>query len=134
MNKLVIEYMKWIGGLCSLLLCMLLGGCQENEAIDLSGKTGLLVTLTDEDNKAYSRKAPSELEDPLTEMFQLKKLSHDGRVVFQTSGNGKIQEILYQMYGREVAENAVYFEGSIYGCREYGQTGNSDKYPNRAVD
>uniref|UniRef100_UPI003AB141E8 DNA mismatch repair endonuclease MutL n=1 Tax=Faecalitalea cylindroides TaxID=39483 RepID=UPI003AB141E8 len=38
------------------------------------------------------------------------KLSHDGRVVFQTSGNGKIQEILYQMYGREVAENAVYFE------------------------
>lgn len=39
------------------------------------------------------------------------KLSHDGRVVFQTSGNGKIQEILYQMYGREVAENAVYFEG-----------------------
>lgn len=39
------------------------------------------------------------------------KLSHDGRVVFQTSGNGKIQEILYQMYGREVAENAVHFEG-----------------------
>lgn len=41
------------------------------------------------------------------------KLSHDGRVVFQTSGNGKIQEILYQMYGREVAENAVYFEGKM---------------------
>lgn len=40
--------MKWIGGLCSLLLCMLLGGCQENEETDLSGKTGLLVTLTDE--------------------------------------------------------------------------------------
>ena len=53
MNKLVIEYMKWIGGLCSLLLCMLLGGCQENEETDLSGKTGLLVTLTDEDNNAY---------------------------------------------------------------------------------
>ena len=52
MNKLVIEYMKWIGGLCLLLLCMLLGGCQENEETDLSGKTGLLVTLTDEDNKA----------------------------------------------------------------------------------
>lgn len=38
------------------------------------------------------------------------KLSHDGRVVFQTSGNGKIQEILYQMYGREVAENAIYLK------------------------
>lgn len=37
-------------------------------------------------------------------------LSHDGRVVFQTSGNGNIQEILYQMYGKEVAENAIAFE------------------------
>ena len=39
-------------------------------------------------------------------------LSHDGRVVFQTSGNGNIQEILYQMYGKEVAQNAIPFEGS----------------------
>lgn len=38
-------------------------------------------------------------------------LSHDGRIVFQSSGNGNIQEILYQMYGREVAENAIPFEG-----------------------
>lgn len=38
-------------------------------------------------------------------------LSHDGRIVFQTSGNGKIQEILYQMYGKEVAQNAIGFEG-----------------------
>lgn len=40
------------------------------------------------------------------------QLSHDGRVVFQTSGNGNIQEILYQMYGKEVAQNAISFEGS----------------------
>lgn len=40
------------------------------------------------------------------------KLSHDGRVVFQTSGNKDIQEILYQMYGKEVAQNAIPFEGS----------------------
>ena len=39
-------------------------------------------------------------------------LSHDGRVVFQTSGNGNIQEILYLMYGKEVAENAIPFESS----------------------
>ena len=40
------------------------------------------------------------------------QLSHDGRVVFQTSGNGNIQEILYQMYGKEVAQNAIQFEGN----------------------
>ncbi|MBP3871549.1 MAG: DNA mismatch repair endonuclease MutL [Faecalicoccus sp.] len=39
------------------------------------------------------------------------KLSHDGKVVFQTTGNGNIQEILYQMYGREVAQAAVPFDG-----------------------
>lgn len=39
-------------------------------------------------------------------------LSHDGRVVFQTSGNGNIQEILYLLYGKEVAENAIPFESS----------------------
>lgn len=39
-------------------------------------------------------------------------LFHDGKTVFQTSGNGNIQEILYNMYGREVAKNAIYFEGN----------------------
>lgn len=38
-------------------------------------------------------------------------LSHDGRIVFQTSGNGSLQEILYQMYGREVAKEAIEFHG-----------------------
>lgn len=39
-------------------------------------------------------------------------LSHDGRKVFQTSGNGNLQEILYQMYGREVASSSIHFEGN----------------------
>lgn len=121
MNKLVIEYMKWIGGLCSLLLCMLLGGCQENEATDLSGKTGLLVTLTDEDNKAYSRKAPSELEDPLTEMFQLKIL-YSGTDKSAYKGACKeyvlLQEGLYDLtatYGDNpvIALDAPYYTGSL---------------------
>lgn len=47
-------------------------------------------------------------------------LSHDGRIVFQTSGNGKIQEILYQMYGKEVAENAIHFEGSNADFKIHG--------------
>lgn len=34
-------------------------------------------------------------------------LTHDGRTVFSASGSGSRQEILYQMYGREVAAAAV---------------------------
>lgn len=37
-------------------------------------------------------------------------LSHDERLVFQTTGNGNIQEILYLMYGRETAKNAIPFD------------------------
>lgn len=36
-------------------------------------------------------------------------LTHDGRMIFQTFGKGNQKEILYQMMGREVAENAVEF-------------------------
>lgn len=36
-------------------------------------------------------------------------LFHNERLVFQTSGNGNLQEIIYQMYGKEVAENAEAF-------------------------
>lgn len=34
-------------------------------------------------------------------------LSHDGRPVFNAAGSGSRQEILYQMYGRDVAASAV---------------------------
>lgn len=36
-------------------------------------------------------------------------LFHNERLVFQTSGNGSIREIIYQMYGKEIAENAEPF-------------------------
>ena len=39
-------------------------------------------------------------------------LYHDNRMVFRTSGKGDLSEILYQMYGREVAENAVPFKAA----------------------
>ncbi len=39
-------------------------------------------------------------------------LSHENHIVFQTTGNGNIQEILFQMYGREVAKNAIPFEAN----------------------
>ncbi len=61
------------------------------------------------------------------------RLSHDGRVVFQSSGNGKIQEILYQMYGREVASNAIEFDAKnedfhIYGYAVQPKISRASKY------
>lgn len=121
MNKSVIEYMKWIGCLCSLVLCMVLSGCQSDEETALSGKTGLLVTLTDEENKAYSRTAPSDLEDPLTEMFQLKVV-YSGTDKSAYKGACKeyvlLQEGLYDLtatYGDNpvIALDAPYYVGSL---------------------
>ncbi len=61
------------------------------------------------------------------------RLSHDDRVVFQSSGNGKIQEILYQMYGREVASNAIEFDARnedfhIYGYAVQPKISRASKY------
>lgn len=61
------------------------------------------------------------------------RLSHDDRVVFQSSGNGKIQEILYQMYGREVASNAIEFDAKnddfhIYGYAVQPKISRASKY------
>lgn len=39
-------------------------------------------------------------------------LKHDGRTIFQTSGKGNQKEVLYQMYGREAAENCLPFSAS----------------------
>ncbi len=60
-------------------------------------------------------------------------LSNDGRVVFQTSGNGSIQEILYQMYGKEVASNAIEFDGRdedfhVYGYAIQPKINRANKY------
>lgn len=113
--------MKWIGCLCSLVLCMVLSGCQSDEETALSGKTGLLVTLTDEENKAYSRTAPSDLEDPLTEMFQLKVV-YSGTDKSAYKGACKeyvlLQEGLYDLtatYGDNpvIALDAPYYVGSL---------------------
>ena len=121
MNKSVIEYMKWIGCLCSLVLCMVLSGCQSDEETALSGKTGLLVTLTDEENKAYSRTAPSDLEDPLTEMFQLKVV-YSGTDKSAYKGSCKesvlLLEGLYDLtatYGDNpvIALDAPYYTGNL---------------------
>lgn len=49
-------------------------------------------------------------------------LKHDGRLIFQSSGNGSQREVLYQMYGRETAENAVEFFNEGYDFQISGLT------------
>ena len=38
-------------------------------------------------------------------------LSHDGRVVFKTRGNGNLLEVLMQIYGRDSAKSAIALDG-----------------------
>lgn len=115
--------MKWMGCLCLLVLCMVLGGCQSDEETALSGKTGLLITLTDEEHHAYSRTAPSELEDPVTEMFQLKVV-YSGTDKSAYKGSCKefilLEEGTYDLtatYGDNpvLALDAPYYAGTLEG-------------------
>ena len=60
-------------------------------------------------------------------------LRHDGKVVFQTSGNGNIQEILFHMYGAQVAKNAIAFVGEkdefkIHGYAIQPKINRANKY------
>lgn len=102
---------------------MVLTGCQSDEETILSGKTGLLVTLTDEENKAYSRTAPSGLEDPVMEKFQLKVV-YSGTDKSAYKGSCKesvlLLEGLYDLtatYGDNpvIALDAPYYTGSLAG-------------------
>ena len=47
-------------------------------------------------------------------------LSHNGRLVFQTSGKGNILEIIYQMYGKEVASAAEAFDSRTLDFHIHG--------------
>lgn len=115
--------MKWMGCLCLLVLCMVLGGCQSDEETALSGKTGLLITLTDEEHHAYSRTAPSELENPVTEKFQLKVV-YSGTDKSAYKGSCKefilLEEGTYDLtatYGDNpvLALDAPYYAGTLDG-------------------
>lgn len=39
-------------------------------------------------------------------------LVHDGKDIFRSSGNGNLQEVLYQIYGRDVAKDAIAIHAS----------------------
>lgn len=115
--------MKWIGRLFLLALSVWLGGCQSEDNSRFSGKTGLLITLTDEADQAYSRTAPSELEDPLSTMFELRvvdaateKVAYSGRCEeFILLKEGTYN--LTATYGENplIALDAPYYVGTLEG-------------------
>lgn len=56
-----------------LLTCLLaFAACRQTDDLDASGKTGFLVSLTDDGAVAETRATPQELGDPATENFKLK--------------------------------------------------------------
>lgn len=60
-------------------------------------------------------------------------LSHNGRLIFQTSGKGNILEIIYQMYGKDVAAAAESFDEQtldfhIHGYGIQPKINRSSKY------
>lgn len=123
MIKEIDRNMKWIGRLFLLALSVWLGGCQSEDNSRFSGKTGLLITLTDEADQAYSRTAPSELEDPLSTMFKLcvvdaatEKVAYSGRCEeFILLKEGTYN--LTATYGENpvIALDAPYYVGTLEG-------------------
>lgn len=123
MIKEIDRNMKWIGRLFLLALSVWLGGCQSEDNSRFSGKTGLLITLTDEADQAYSRTAPSELEDPLSTMFKLRvvdaateKVAYSGRYEeFILLKEGAYN--LTATYGENpvIALDAPYYVGTLEG-------------------
>lgn len=123
MIKEIDRNMKWIGRLFLLALSVWLGGCQSEDNSRFSGKTGLLITLTDEADQAYSRMAPSELEKPLSTMFKLRvvdaateKVAYSGRCEeFILLKEGTYN--LTATYGENpvIALDAPYYVGTLEG-------------------
>ena len=53
------------------------------------------------------------------------KLIIDGKLVFQTSGNGKIEDIIYTIYGKEIKDNIVKVDYELDGIKVTGVVGNT---------
>lgn len=47
-------------------------------------------------------------------------LSHDGRTIFKTRGNGALLEVLMQIYGRDTAKTAIKLDGSDHDYKISG--------------
>ncbi len=53
------------------------------------------------------------------------KLVNDGKFVFQTNGNGKIRDIIYQFYGKEISDNLIDVNYEENNVKVTGVIGNT---------
>ena len=53
------------------------------------------------------------------------KLINDGRIVFQTNGNGNIRDIIYLLYGKEIEKNLLDVNYESEGIKVTGVIGNT---------
>lgn len=53
------------------------------------------------------------------------KLIIDGKQVFQSSGNEKIEDVIYTIYGKEIKENIVNVDYELEGIKVTGVVGNT---------
>lgn len=53
------------------------------------------------------------------------KLTNDNKFVFSTSGNGKIKDIIYQFYGKEISDNIIDVDYENNGIKVTGVIGNT---------
>ena len=51
------------------------------------------------------------------------KLINSGKTVIQTNGNGKIADVIYNIYGKDVAESVIYTEYELEGIKAKGVVG-----------
>ncbi|MBD5455834.1 MAG: DNA mismatch repair endonuclease MutL [Lachnospiraceae bacterium] len=54
------------------------------------------------------------------------KFVNGGQVRFHTSGNGDLKEVIYRIYGREMAEAVIPFEAKSGLCRVFGYIGKPE--------
>lgn len=53
------------------------------------------------------------------------KLTNDNKFVFSTSGNGKLKDIIYQFYGKEISDNIIDVNYENDGIKVTGVIGNT---------
>ena len=58
------------------------------------------------------------------------RMISDGNTKFQTAGDGKVQDMLYAIYGREIATRLLPVDGDVGGIRVRGFVGRSDNVKN----
>lgn len=116
-------YSKWMGVALTAVFCFSVSACRQEDDSFTNVKTGLAITLTDEQSHAFSRTVPAELEAPLASAFNLR-VTYAG--TDRSAYKGKFSEALalkeglYDItatYGDNpvLALDAPYYVGTLAG-------------------